>query len=926
MSSLCTSAIAALDDSLALLYESSGKLKAAKSVDIAEVIEQLKMAAESARTVRELVWSELPEASWQTREELDALIEKIQRILEARTLEQLRSRLLALATELERGTIVHRRAHRVNELKQLRDQAINELRSQAGLEGAPQTLPGPEAGQWIEWACSLQEPEDAESLQALRNGFAHLDDLVANLEPSMWVAADSPALETPPEPERSADRTQPKQSRLETNRFEEPVVSSGPNLAMKVGFDPKDKEVVARMATENTSLSQPQEVAASSEVPAVQSEVPVLADALAALDDSLGLLYESLEELKAAKSVDIAAVIEQLKMAAKSARTVRELVWSELPEASWQTREELDALIEKIQRILEARTLEQLRSRLLALATELERGTIVHRRAHRVNELKQLRDQAINELRSQAGLEGAPQTLPGPEAGQWIEWACSLQEPEDAESLQALRNGFAHLDDLVANLEPSMWVAADSPALETPPEPERSADRTQPKQSRLETNRFEEPVVSSGPNLAMKVGFDPKDKEVVARMATENTSLSQPQEVAASSEVPAVQSEVPVLADALAALDDSLGLLYESLEELKAAKSVDIAAVIEQLKMAAKSARTVRELVWSELPEASWQTREELDALIEKIQRILEARTLEQLRSRLLALATELERGTIVHRRAHRVDELKQLRDQAINELRSQGGLEGAPQTLPGPEAGQWIEWACGLQEPEDAESLQVLRNGFAHLDDFVANLEPSMWVAADSPKQSRLETNRFEEPVVLSGPKQIELDAAKSPGGRDEPRLPNPRDELSVPALASNTLTPNDVTPPRTEEEIQRIQEQERALLASMMGLASDPVGHFSRPVEPPFTAEVFREPRAAPAIAIRPVEPPFTTEAFREPSSAPASTKRPGEPHSTAETKAFRETSAAVAIAKCPVEPTFTAETETFRETNAATFSETT
>src|SRR5271166_1396464 len=177
------------------------------------------------------------------------------------------------------------------------------------------------------------------------------------------------------------------------------------------------------------------------------------------------------------------------------------------------------------------------------------------------------------------------------------------------------------------------------------------------------------------------------------------------------------------------------------------------------------------------------------------------------------------------------------------------------------------------------------------------------MWVAADSPKQSRLETNRFEEPVVLSGPKQIELDAAKSPGGRDEPRLPNPRDELSVPALASNTLTPNDVTPPRTEEEIQRIQEQERALRASMMGLASDPVGHFSRPVEPPFTAEVFREPRAAPAIATRPGEPPFT-----------------------AETKAFRETSAAVAIAKSPVEPPFTAETETFRETNAATFSETT
>ena len=61
MTLLCSSALASLDGSLALPYESSRKLKAAKSVDTAEVIERLKMAAESARTVRELVWSELPE-------------------------------------------------------------------------------------------------------------------------------------------------------------------------------------------------------------------------------------------------------------------------------------------------------------------------------------------------------------------------------------------------------------------------------------------------------------------------------------------------------------------------------------------------------------------------------------------------------------------------------------------------------------------------------------------------------------------------------------------------------------------------------------------------------------------------------------------------------------------------------------------------
>ena len=595
---------------------------------------------------------------------------------------------------------------------------------------------------------------------------------------------------------------------------------------------------------------------------------PACASALASLDDSLALLSESLGELKAAKPVDIAEVIQQLKIASECARTVRELIWSELPEAAWQNRQELDALIDEIQKVLDARTLEQLRSRLLALATELERGSMVHRRTHRLNELNQLRDQAVNELRSQAGLKGALPTLPGPEAGQWIEWACGLQDPQDAESLETLRNGFVHLDDFVANLEPNMWIAA-SPALEIPPDPKQSTAKTQPEQFRRETSGFEEPVVSAGPNLAMRFG-------------------------SGSSETPA---EAPVRADALASLDGSLALLRESLGKLKAAKSGDIAGVIEQFTMAAESARIVRESVWSELPEAAWQSRQELDALMEEIQKRVEARALEQLCSRLLALATELESGTIVHRRAHRLNELNQLRDQAINELRSQAGPEGVPQALPGPESNQWIEWACSLQEPQDAESLQTLRNGFASLDEFVANLEPTMWKAAASPtpetlpepegsatkkqpEQSRQETSgfegRFEGGAVSPGPTRVELEAARPSGGRDEPRFPNPVDELSVPALESNTLTPNDVTPPRTEEDLQRIQEQERALLASMMGLVTDPVRHF----EPPSTAEAFRESSAAAATLVSdpvrhfepPVEHPFTAEVFREPSAAAA------------------------------------------------------
>src|SRR5271166_3744580 len=137
MISLWPSTINSLNDSLAALHGSLGKIKAAKSVDVSEVIDQLKTAAESSRNLRALVLAELPEASWQNREELDAIVEEISKRIEARNLEQKRFRLLGLATHLERGTIVHRRTVRLNQLQQLRDHAVKELRTQAALPSPP---------------------------------------------------------------------------------------------------------------------------------------------------------------------------------------------------------------------------------------------------------------------------------------------------------------------------------------------------------------------------------------------------------------------------------------------------------------------------------------------------------------------------------------------------------------------------------------------------------------------------------------------------------------------------------------------------------------------------------------------------------------------------------------------------------------------
>lgn len=173
-----------------------------------------------------------------------------------------------------------------------------------------------------------------------------------------------------------------------------------------------------------------------------------------------------------------------------------------------------------------------------------------------------------------------------------------------------------------------------------------------------------------------------------------------------------------------ASLDRSLGLLSGCMAKLSAAQSIDLKEVAEQVSMASEAAGNLRSLVTSVLPEATWQNREDLNSLLAQVNTIMVAR------SRLLALATVLQRGTIVHRRALRADQMNELREQAIKELNSQAELAGAPPTLPGPEADRWIEWACNLREPEDAEPLQALRNRFPLLDDFVANLEPHMWVA----------------------------------------------------------------------------------------------------------------------------------------------------------------------------------------------------
>jgi len=172
-----------------------------------------------------------------------------------------------------------------------------------------------------------------------------------------------------------------------------------------------------------------------------------------------------------------------------------------------------------------------------------------------------------------------------------------------------------------------------------------------------------------------------------------------------------------------ASLDDSLAIVLQSLDQLKAAQPVDMGALAANLVTAADAAGSLRSYVASALPDATWQSRADLDTLLAQSERVLEAR------SRLLSLVTELERGRVVHRRALRVEHLNQLRERAIEELRAQAAVGAVRAVLPGPGAAEWIEWAYALTEPGDEVALQSLRDGYPCLDNFIANLEPNMWM-----------------------------------------------------------------------------------------------------------------------------------------------------------------------------------------------------
>lgn len=183
---------------------------------------------------------------------------------------------------------------------------------------------------------------------------------------------------------------------------------------------------------------------------------------------------------------------------------------------------------------------------------------------------------------------------------------------------------------------------------------------------------------------------------------------------------------------ALGQLDSNLQVVQLEVERLRAALEVsDDQSLRASLMDACAHAALVRDLVRTERPDADWSDRESLELLVIEQEQAARECLSQQRRARLLALAEELESGNVRHRFEGRTESLNALRRAAVDQLRALAAEPEQEKDLPGPNASQWLHWACNLDERHDVSVLQQLRSDFDALDRFATEIEETYWFPA---------------------------------------------------------------------------------------------------------------------------------------------------------------------------------------------------
>lgn len=233
------------------------------------------------------------------------------------------------------------------------------------------------------------------------------------------------------------------------------------------------------------------------------------------------------------------------------------------------------------------------------------------------------------------------------------------------------------------------------------------------------------------------------------------------------------------ISSALAKLDGSLQALQAQVDALYAGLEINDSQLNYSLADTSQNAAMVRDLIRAERPDAAWGDRGSLERLIRDLEVAAQQRRNEQRRMRLLDLADEFEAGSIRHRSESRTASLNGLRMDAIQQLRADAAVPEQQKELPGPEASEWLHWACNLSEERDGAAINLLRTEFAAVDQFAGEMEETYWTPGERVRRSSaqppapLPPRRPEPPAYASKPPAPPSDYGKpsyNVGSRPEP------------------------------------------------------------------------------------------------------------------------------------------------------------
>ena len=182
-----------------------------------------------------------------------------------------------------------------------------------------------------------------------------------------------------------------------------------------------------------------------------------------------------------------------------------------------------------------------------------------------------------------------------------------------------------------------------------------------------------------------------------------------------------------VVSDTLQSVTGQVRLLREKIDLLEAGHQLARADAIADLGKLLDACQNLRDAILSEDSAASWKTKEELHALVDRLDDVAAKRR------RYLGLAQLLSAGTVVHRRERTRQERLALRDAAVAELMEISAQASLPD-LPGPAIEEWLNWACSLEDGANDSELLNLKTNFPRVDDFIRQLEIELWHDGPAP------------------------------------------------------------------------------------------------------------------------------------------------------------------------------------------------